>query len=369
MSQLQKISCEVEFITPAFLGNATQRGQWRVPPFKSLLRRWWRILKAEEYDYDWRRLREEEGLLWGNAFLERPHLSGRKNGHQQALIKLRLGDWRMGDLDNNGWKQFRFGKQKATSSAQYAIDVDVYLGFGAVLPPSKKQGRKFKELAHAPAIADGEQTVLQLLLQDENHSALAREILGLVHHFGSLGSRANNGWGSVQCRIGNTPPPLPQIPARDWQACLELDWPHAFGKDAKGYLIWASAPVNDWIGALKQIACAKADVRDIAKKLKAFRNHKPTAVFLLGYPVQGPHELDNAKELRWPSPLRFKVQALDNGAFRALAYHLPHRPPPAMWELFDSQKRRWVEETQVELWDGIHAYFDKDSEWSRWEGR
>ncbi len=369
MSQLHKITCDVEFITPAFLGNATQQGQWRVPPFKTLLRRWWRILKAKDYGYDWRQLREAEGLLWGNAFLERPHLFGRKNGHQRSLISLRLGAWEAGSLQNSEWSQIRFGKQKATASAQYAIDVDVYLGFGAVLPPSKKQGRRHKELAHAPAIADGERATLQLITRDAALADPTRHLLGLVHHFGTLGSRANNGWGSVQCQLDGTPPPLLEIPARDWQACLELNWPHAFGKDARGVLVWASRPTEDWVQALEQIARTKAAVRDIAKTVPAYRHHKPTAVFLLGYPVQGRHELDKASDLRWPSPLRFKVQALENGTFRALAYHLPHRPPPAIWHLLQGARQQWVETTQVDLWHQIHAFFDKDPKWSRWEGR
>jgi len=35
---------KVEFLCPAFLGNAEQNGQWRTPPFKALLRQWWRVV-------------------------------------------------------------------------------------------------------------------------------------------------------------------------------------------------------------------------------------------------------------------------------------------------------------------------------------
>jgi len=28
----EKIDCRVRFVTPAFLGNAEQQGQWRTPP-------------------------------------------------------------------------------------------------------------------------------------------------------------------------------------------------------------------------------------------------------------------------------------------------------------------------------------------------
>lgn len=34
------------FSTPAFLGNASQQGQWRTPPVKALLRQWWRVAVA-----------------------------------------------------------------------------------------------------------------------------------------------------------------------------------------------------------------------------------------------------------------------------------------------------------------------------------
>jgi CRISPR-associated protein Cmr1 len=33
----------VRFVTPAFLGNVEQQGQWRTPPFKALRKqRWYR---------------------------------------------------------------------------------------------------------------------------------------------------------------------------------------------------------------------------------------------------------------------------------------------------------------------------------------
>lgn len=53
----------IRFVTPAFLGNAEQDGQWRAPPFKHLLREWWRVAWAEAngFSNDYRSLREQEG--------------------------------------------------------------------------------------------------------------------------------------------------------------------------------------------------------------------------------------------------------------------------------------------------------------------
>ncbi len=40
----------VSFVTPAFLGDAEQNGAWRTPPFKILLRQWWRVAAAKEHN-------------------------------------------------------------------------------------------------------------------------------------------------------------------------------------------------------------------------------------------------------------------------------------------------------------------------------
>ncbi|MCE2461531.1 MAG: hypothetical protein J4F38_12235 [Pseudomonadales bacterium] len=46
MQPMRQMKYEVKFLTPAFLGNAEQSGQWRTPPFKALLRQWWRVAVA-----------------------------------------------------------------------------------------------------------------------------------------------------------------------------------------------------------------------------------------------------------------------------------------------------------------------------------
>ncbi|PZP56463.1 MAG: hypothetical protein DI596_10305, partial [Azospira oryzae] len=38
----------VRFLTPAFLGDAEQNARWRTPPFKHLLREWWRVAYAAD---------------------------------------------------------------------------------------------------------------------------------------------------------------------------------------------------------------------------------------------------------------------------------------------------------------------------------
>src|SRR5262249_59346834 len=46
-----QLNYTVRFLCPAFLGNADQSGQWRTPPFKALLRQWWRLAYAADYHF------------------------------------------------------------------------------------------------------------------------------------------------------------------------------------------------------------------------------------------------------------------------------------------------------------------------------
>ena len=55
---------------PAFLGDADQKGVWRTPPIKAMLREWWRVVAAPAEEFCHQRLRPIEGMLFGNAWLE-----------------------------------------------------------------------------------------------------------------------------------------------------------------------------------------------------------------------------------------------------------------------------------------------------------
>jgi len=54
---------KVSFVTPAFLGNAEQAGQWRTPPFKALLRQWWRVAETAGQRPDVDAIRDRGGTL------------------------------------------------------------------------------------------------------------------------------------------------------------------------------------------------------------------------------------------------------------------------------------------------------------------
>jgi len=65
-------SFQIQFHTPAFLGDADQSGRWRTPPFKAQLRQWWRVAYAAEklFAVNVGEMRKVEGCLFGHAWLE-----------------------------------------------------------------------------------------------------------------------------------------------------------------------------------------------------------------------------------------------------------------------------------------------------------
>ncbi|MCX7673545.1 MAG: hypothetical protein N2Z63_08105, partial [Thiobacillaceae bacterium] len=102
---MKTLEYTVRFNTPAFLGNAEQQGQWRTPPFKAQLRQWWRVAYAADHGFriTVADMRCEEGLLFGNAWLDKAFC--------KSLVQLRLDRWDTGKLSKKVWGQQEVNKQ------------------------------------------------------------------------------------------------------------------------------------------------------------------------------------------------------------------------------------------------------------------
>ena len=87
---MKTLEYTVRFNTPAFLGNAEQSGQWRTPPFKALLRQWWRVAVAEQQNFSVNALRKYEAEIFGVA------ADGSESHKSQ--VRIRLDDWSLGKL-------------------------------------------------------------------------------------------------------------------------------------------------------------------------------------------------------------------------------------------------------------------------------
>jgi CRISPR-associated protein Cmr1 len=66
---MKTLSLQLQFHTPAFLGDATQSARWRTPPFKAQLRQWWRVAYAAQRQFavNVGEMRDIEGHLFGHA--------------------------------------------------------------------------------------------------------------------------------------------------------------------------------------------------------------------------------------------------------------------------------------------------------------
>lgn len=360
---MRKLEYQVSFNTPAFLGNAEQLAQWRTPPFKALIRHWWRIVKAPELDYDHARLRMIEGRLFGNAWLA--------DDFRKSDLRLRICPWEIGSLQSSSWPGGPMDTVVTTRDGKGRVRSDLYLGYGPVLPPSKKEGRSQIEIRRAIGIA--EKANLKLMMP----SAMIDEVeavVDVIDQFGTLGSRARNGWGSVFLeRTGQTANLPSSAESRDstrrclrqLESCLLLDWAHAIGFDGNGALIWRTSTCENWRKAMGRLANVRVSVRRAAKQ---FTGPKAVGgIHLLGYPAGGLWELKEWRgrsreelEGRLASQLRFKVSKDEQNRYYGTVVHTPYRIPNDLANRLDTKDRMWLETKQLRIWETIHETLDSE---------
>ncbi|MDM7996330.1 MAG: hypothetical protein QUT30_11700 [Acidobacteriota bacterium] len=298
--KMQKLEYEVRFLTPAFLGNADQNAQWRTPPFKALLRQWWRVAYAAQRQFviSIDEMRREEGMLFGNAWLS--HEEGPKvvYDHCKSSVRIRLNNPQTGD----SWTH---GTQTGVSPLPTGLDTS-YAWFGLI-----KRGNG---LSDRSAIRAGtSESIRQLVLAVENeHFERIKEVMSLIHCFGLLGSRSRGGWGALHIEGAQSLQAADLFHyARNIEACLKDDWAMSLAKDEKGLLIWDGIQAFDsWDKAMRFIAYERKTIRT---SLKNGGNLRPA----LGFASPG----------RMPSPLRWKVIKGDQGKLRARVFAMPHRIP------------------------------------------
>lgn len=364
---MKRLEYQVTFTTPAFLGNAEQDGQWRTPPFKALLRQWWRVVSAKAHRYDHRPLREVEGDLFGNAWLT--DAEGRPR-FRRSRVSLRVNHWNIGGLASQAWPGGSMDSVTTTADGKGSVRADVYLGFGPVLPPSKKEGRP--SITIRGAIAPGKEATLSL------RSDVSRDLvksLQLIAWFGTVGSRSRNGWGSLCLSALNLTPAVTTLPTRDdeligaigrdWRQCFDRDWPHALGTASGTPLVWLTKPYENWRHAMGALANVRVETRRVAK---AFVGPGHIGgIHLLGYPAGGKWELSEFKkgrpsrddeEARLATQLRFKVSQVPNG-FVGAVFHMPHRFPDALYSRLTKAQQSWLTENQEPVWAEIHEALNR----------
>jgi len=364
----------VRFLTPTFLGNAEQVGQWRTPPFKALLRQWWRVAWAEanNWSMDHKSMRTDEGELFGAAA---------EGSGNRSRVRMRLDRWDEGKMGRWDLDPTVFHKEVGKDGKN--VGSHLYLGFG---PLNSHKGTflgKKDENCHFkphPAIQAGETAELCLAFPEADALLLDRA-LALMHTYGTLGGRSRNGWGSFALAAKDDPLALDSLPLRDWRDCLDRDWPHAIGRDASGPLIWQTGWFDDWQGLMHRLAEIKIGLRrqqifgfrldphagdkEIIKKgkVEGIEHGKPQLRHWLSYPVTN-HVVSpwnkSAKSLklgnRLPNSLRYKVREDSRGRLHGVIFHVPCLPPPQFGR--DPQA---IKQAIVPVWEKVHAFLDAEN--------
>lgn len=351
---MKTLEYSLRFNTPAFLGNAEQQGQWRTPPIKALLRQWWRVAWAADHGFrvDVAAMRREEGQLFGVA-------SDGDGNSRRSLVRMRLGDWRMGQL--RVWagpdSPVSHPEVKNRDGRQTPVGSQLYLGYG---PLVFRQGTALKANA---AIQAGEAATLAIAFPTTHSGAELRRLLEanaprlqhalrLMDRYGTLGGRSRNGWGSLALLAAPTgsdgATQAAPAPLRPWRDCLGTDWPHAIGRDERP-LIWQTPPFSDWKALMRRLAEIKIGLRTQFAFTTGRNARQVEPRHWLSYPVTNHSVVAWGNNARLPNTLRFKVRATADQRLVGVIFHVPHLPPAAF-----RPDPRAIEN----VWAQVHRFLD-----------
>lgn len=341
---MQTKTLAITLNTPAFLGDASQSGVWRTPPIKALLREWWRIASAPGFGYNHKTMREAEGLLFGNAWLE--------DKFCKSQVRIALAHWHAG---KPGWETTDL---KVTHpEVKFPVGSQLYLGYG---PLVFQQGSI--KLKNNASLQIDQPNSLDLAYPDTEQAAI-QQTLHLIDWFGTIGGRSRNAWGSLaigQEALTANHPHLKTV-VRDLKACLTLDWPHAIGQDKTGVLIWESKEsFADWQKAMQFFARTKIGFRTHLKFNGGQVHKQAQERHLLAYPVTN-HKVGIpgwGGDGRLANQLRFKLFRDASGQLRARVYHTPHKCPPSL-------PSGMSEGQELAVWKKIHDWLDQQGNLQR----
>lgn len=347
---MSEIELKISFNTPAFLGNAEQQGQWRTPPFKALLRQWWRIVKASE-GLNIAGIRDQEKELFGAAAEEKKDNNGDKSKYGRSKLLIKFDKWSLGtsNAKPNTGKVKHIEVQKAPGGL---IDSELYLGYGPISLSGAKR-----------SISISDSNTLRLCFPVKNKDEFIKTVK-LIAYFGTIGSRSRNGWGSInienaKCDNENIDlgfnKNLISCFAKEYDKALRAyDWASCIGKDSKGLLIWKTNDCRSYEEVIRLLAKIKIDFRTHFKFHDGDNAFKPSERHIISYPVTK-HGIKGMKNARNANQIRFKV-IKDNNTYYGLIFHMPCKVSD---NFFDNKSiindYRKLEEN---VWGKVHISLD-----------
>lgn len=344
---MKKLEYTVQFVTPAFLGNAEQTAQWRTPPFKTMVRQWWRVLNAHLSEAD---LRSKEAEIFGSALNDTGF---------QSRVRVRLNNWSIGKMKE--WPADPTTPHKEVRGGK-AIGAHLYLGYG---PLKSDVTTKLKINA---AIQEKESAEFSVIVDNKKIvglDAVMANVMQLAHWFGTVGGRSRNGWGSTQFISKNEKlisfnhlmqSSLIEKITLSLSDCLSFDYPCALGKDEKGVLVWkAVSAYSTWVDAMKYLAEVKIALRTHFSFEGHSKGRPMVDRHVLSYPVTNHDTGDFDKNARLPNQLRFKIHKTNDGKFLPVAFHFPVKVPKNVWR----GQEVYSKSQQLAVWQKVHRKMDE----------
>ena len=361
---MQILRYQVRFTTPAFLGNAEQSGQWRTPPFKALLRQWWRVVVAPDVDYCHDKVRREEAQIFGHAWLKGDkNVKGEAVHARKSRVQIRLDRWTAGKETQAVWGERDLHKVKHPE-VRRPIGPLLYLGYGPLgtkKVPGPKGGTDYATVLKKNAVIQADEGAVLSIAAPEEYMPRLETALALMNAYGTLGGRSRNGWGSIDLSAldGSAMNPDTSRFLRNWRKALDFDWPHALGQDDRP-LVWQTKEAHsDWESIMRALAVCKIALRTAFKfPLRPPPHQTPQARHWLSYPVTPRHTVKAWKNKRLPNSLRFKVRRDTDGKLRGVIFHVPCLPPE---EFCPHPHRQAIEQ----VWQHVHNSLDSNKQFER----
>lgn len=328
---LEKLAFDVEFLSPTFLGGADQHAELRSAPFKNLLRQWWRVANGHRSATD---LRKIEGELFGTVLGD--------NSAQASQVRLVLEKGKIFSIAN---KLPNLQPRLNHPNVKVPVDRLLYLGYG----PISKITRDF--------ITPGSVVNIAIYIK-KSTTEMFEKTISLLHHFGTIGSRSRNGFGSISLNIKNKIQlsSLPQlikenISFADRMTQENKTYPAQLCLDEKNLLCWEYMPDNpiDVKKAWQEILHNFAEIyMKTRTQFKFTAKNELEARHLLGYPA-GQNHVVAGWGSRMPSQLRLMVKRNEQEQIVGRILHLAH-PIPKKW---DNKLG-----AQTDIWKKVHSFLD-----------
>jgi CRISPR-associated protein Cmr1 len=349
-NNVEKFKFTVEFLSPTFLGGADQNAELRSAPFKNLLRQWWRIALGDLETHD---LRKQEGRLFGAVL--------GSDSAEASKVRLSL-------LPSNNFKisesmssigTLKHPEVKNRQGRLIPLERLLYLGYG---PINQERHEGKSKLVFRRFISPGSKVNLYIFCLKQHQQDIFQS-LSLIHHFGTIGGRSRNGFGSIALtgrhllsfeNIVEKAKEFDQV-----MGCNEKKYPSALSKDSNGLLCWEYSPNGTtWENVLRDFS----EIYMLVRTSFPFKQRNALEPrHILGYPAGQNHQVHDwgGSTGRRPSQLRLMVKRSDQGQVVGRILHLPH--PLHRWNPNIAK--------EAELWKKAHAFLDSRNELRRCGGK